>query len=157
MCACATLENGYEIIVCPLYTSRFRQSLRLSLPIPSILIDDLQSWRRASPPGQLLYVFLLQVCLLVHWLHTDNRSIAQPIEAFLLALAIFIASGRLVPKIWQHQYPTLSDSFLIASILNTIALFITDYLTYKLGGMEEYDPTAPEPSVSQAIALKKVR
>jgi hypothetical protein len=93
----------------------------------------------------------------VHWLHTDNRSIAQPIEAVLLALAIFVASGRLVPKIWQRQHPTLSDSFLIASILNTIALFITDFLTYKLGGMEEYDPTAPEPSISQAIALKKVR
>jgi hypothetical protein len=75
----------------------------------------------------------------------------------LLALAIFVASGRLVPKLLQRQYPTLSDSFLIASILNTIALFVTDVLTYKLGGMDEYDPTAPEPPISQAIALKKVR
>ena len=75
----------------------------------------------------------------------------------LLALAIFIASGRLVPKLLQRQYPTLSDSFLIASLLNIIALFITDFMTYKLGGMDEYDPTAPEPPVSQTISLKKVR
>jgi hypothetical protein len=107
--------------------------------------------------GAVIVCTLPGSCFLIHWLHTDNRSIVQPIEAFLLALAIFVASGRLVPKIWQRQYPTLSDSFLIASILNTIALFITDFMTYKLGGMEEYDPTAPEPSISQAIALKKVR
>lgn len=69
---------------------------------------------------------------------------------------MFIASGRLIPRLIQRQYPTLSDSFLIASILNTIALFATDVMTYKMGGMDEYDPTAPEPSVAQAIALKKV-
>jgi hypothetical protein len=51
----------------------------------------------------------------------------------------------------------LSDSFLIASILNAIALFITDVITYNWGGMDEYDPDAPEPPASQQIALKKVR
>jgi hypothetical protein len=51
----------------------------------------------------------------------------------------------------------VSDSLLIASILNAIALFATDTMTYKLGGMDEYDASAPEPPISRVIALKKVR
>jgi hypothetical protein len=74
----------------------------------------------------------------------------------MLGLAILIASGRLVPRIIQRQHPTVSDSFLIASILNAIGLFITDTLTYHWGGMAAEDADAPEPSVDQIIALKKV-
>jgi hypothetical protein len=48
----------------------------------------------------------------------------------------------------------VSDSFLIASILNAIGLFATDVLTYKWGGMADDD--APEPSTAQLVALKKV-
>jgi hypothetical protein len=56
----------------------------------------------------------------------------------------------------QRQSPTVSDSLLIASILNAFALFITDTLTYSWGGMAEDDADAPEPSVARRIALKKV-
>ncbi|KAF2123835.1 hypothetical protein P153DRAFT_351315 [Dothidotthia symphoricarpi CBS 119687] len=80
-----------------------------------------------------------------------------PIEAFLLALAILLASGRLIPRFLQRQYPTISDSFLIAAIINAIALFITDVMTYKWGGMAEDDPDAPEPSIAHVVALKKVQ
>jgi hypothetical protein len=78
----------------------------------------------------------------------------KPIEAVLLTLAIIIASGRLIPRLLQRQQPTVSDSFLIASILNAIGLFATDVLTYKWGGMADDD--APKPSTAQLIALKKV-
>lgn len=80
----------------------------------------------------------------------------QPIEAVLLVLALLLASARLVTRLLQKQYPTVSDSFLIASVLNAIALFITDVMTYKWGGMSEYDPDAPEPPIERTIALKKV-
>jgi hypothetical protein len=48
----------------------------------------------------------------------------------------------------------VSDSFLIASILNASGLFITDTLTYVWGGMAEEDT---ESSISRIIELKKVR
>jgi hypothetical protein len=67
---------------------------------------------------------------------------------------MLIASGRLIPRFLQRQYPTVSDSFLIASILDAIGLFITDTLTYKLGGMAEDDV---EMSTDQLMMLKKVR
>ncbi|EAT76514.1 hypothetical protein HBI56_230980 [Parastagonospora nodorum] len=78
-----------------------------------------------------------------------------PIEAVLLSLAILIASGRLLPRLAQRAQPTASDSFLIASILNAIGLFVTDVMTYKWGGMAGDD--APEPPTAQLIALKKVQ
>ncbi|KAI4713146.1 hypothetical protein J4E89_002125 [Alternaria sp. Ai002NY15] len=76
-----------------------------------------------------------------------------PIEATLMALAIFLASGRLVPRLLQRQYPTVSDSLLIASILDAIGLFVTDYLTYIWGGMTDN----AEASTARVIALKKVQ
>ncbi|KAH9881158.1 hypothetical protein J1614_001653 [Plenodomus biglobosus] len=79
-----------------------------------------------------------------------------PVEATLLALAMLIASGRLIPRLLHRQRPTTSDNFLIASILNAIALFITDVMTYSWGGMSD-DPDAPELSEDRAIALKKVQ
>ncbi|KAF2441556.1 hypothetical protein P171DRAFT_434216 [Karstenula rhodostoma CBS 690.94] len=69
-----------------------------------------------------------------------------------MALAIVIASGRLVPRALQRIYPTPSDSFLIASIFNMLALFITDTMTYQLGGMSD-----SEPSEADLIKLKKVQ
>lgn len=77
----------------------------------------------------------------------------KPIEGTLLALAMLVASGRLVPRFLQRQCPTVSDSLLIASILDAIGLFVTDYLTYTWGGMSD---DVPEPSVARVIALKKV-
>jgi hypothetical protein len=68
-----------------------------------------------------------------------------------MSLAIVLASGRLVPRVLQRINPTASDCFLIASILNMLALFITDAMTYKLGGMSD-----AEPSESDLIKLKKV-
>jgi hypothetical protein len=72
----------------------------------------------------------------------------------LLSLAMLIASGRLVPRLLQRLNPTVSDSFLLASIINAIGLFITDAMTYKWGGMASDD--APEPPEDRLIALKKV-
>ncbi|KAF1969643.1 archaeal flagellin N-terminal-like domain-containing protein [Bimuria novae-zelandiae CBS 107.79] len=75
-----------------------------------------------------------------------------PLEATLLALAIVVASGRLVPRLVQRMSPTMSDSFLVASVLNTIALFVTDVMTYDLGGISD-----DEPSEVNLIKLKKVQ
>lgn len=93
-------------------------------------------------------------------LHTHQHVVilpanvcAKPIEGTLLALAMLLASGRLVPRLLQRQCPTVSDSLLIASILDAIGLFITDYLTYIWGGMSD---DVPEPSTARVIALKKV-
>jgi hypothetical protein len=47
----------------------------------------------------------------------------------------------------------VSDSFLIASILDCLGLFITDALTYRWGGMSEDDVEIP---TDQLKALKKV-
>ncbi|EDU42623.1 conserved hypothetical protein [Pyrenophora tritici-repentis Pt-1C-BFP] len=77
-----------------------------------------------------------------------------PIEGILMGLSLLLASGRLVPRFAQRHYPTVSDSLLIVSILDVIGLFITDTMTYKLGGMSEEEM---EASVSQVIALKKVQ
>ncbi|KAE8828224.1 hypothetical protein P3342_008712 [Pyrenophora teres f. teres] len=77
-----------------------------------------------------------------------------PIEGILMGLALLLASGRLVPRFAQRQYPTVSDSLLIVSIFDIIGLFITDTMTYKLGGMSNGEK---EASMSQVIALKKVQ
>ena len=69
---------------------------------------------------------------------------------------MLLASGRLVPRFLQQHDPTVSDSLLIASILNAIELFITDTLTYKWGGMAEEDDSSSVPSKAHIIALKKV-
>ncbi|KAI0610722.1 hypothetical protein TUN205_05005 [Pyrenophora tritici-repentis] len=69
-----------------------------------------------------------------------------PIEGILMGLSLLLASGRLVPRFAQRHYPTVSDSLLIVSILDVIGLFITDTMTYKLGGMSEEEM---EASVSQ--------
>ncbi|KAL5119920.1 hypothetical protein ACEQ8H_002282 [Pleosporales sp. CAS-2024a] len=78
-----------------------------------------------------------------------------PIEAVLLSLAILVASGRLVPRLVQRLQLTVSDGFLVASIINAMGLFATDTMTYKWGGMADDD--APEPSTDGLIALKKVQ
>lgn len=72
-----------------------------------------------------------------------------------MALAIFIASGRLIPRLVTLQRLNVSDWFLVASILDAIGLFTTDYLTYKFGGMGGVD--SPDSTIEQDIALKKVR
>ncbi|USP77939.1 hypothetical protein yc1106_05213 [Curvularia clavata] len=77
-----------------------------------------------------------------------------PIESVLLGFCILVASGRLVPRLLQRQRLTLSDCLLVASILDAIGLFITDVMTYELGGMSEEDL---ETSHAQQIALKKVQ
>lgn len=92
-------------------------------------------------PSTLLYFF------------PSTNAPEKPIEGTLLALAMLVASGRLVPRFLQRQYPTVSDSLLIASILDAIGLFVTDYLTYIWGGMSD---DVPEPSTARVIALKKV-
>jgi hypothetical protein len=51
---------------------------------------------------------------------------------------------------------TLSDWLLIASGADAIALFVSDAMTYKLGGMNDYDPDAPETPVDVDIALMKL-
>lgn len=68
---------------------------------------------------------------------------------------MFIASGRLIPRLISLQHLTVSDWFLVASIVDAIGLFVTDFMTYKWGGMADDD--APEQSTEQVIALKKVR
>ncbi|UPX18612.1 uncharacterized protein EKO05_0008906 [Ascochyta rabiei] len=88
--------------------------------------------------------------------HSIVPEAVIPVEATLLALAVVIASGRLVPQLVQHHHLTISDQFLIASIFNAVALFTTDVITYKLGGMSD-DIEGPEPSIAQATALKKVQ
>lgn len=67
---------------------------------------------------------------------------------------MLVASGRLVPRLLQRQRLTLSDCLLVASILDAIGLFITDVMTYELGGMSEEEL---EITDAQQIALKKVR
>ncbi|KAH9874301.1 hypothetical protein IAQ61_004932 [Plenodomus lingam] len=79
-----------------------------------------------------------------------------PIEATVLVLAMLVASGRLVPRFLQRQLPTVSDDFLIASILNAVALFITDLMTYRWGGMSD-DWDMEDTSIAREIALKKVQ
>lgn len=70
----------------------------------------------------------------------------------MLALGIVTALGRLIPRFLHRQSFTVSDCFLIASIGNAVALFITDVMTYRWGGMGESDAS----SDALAISLKKV-
>lgn len=69
-----------------------------------------------------------------------------------MAMAILLASGRLIPRALQRMNPTVSDCFLITSIFNMLALFITDTMTYQMGGM-----AGEGPSGDGLIKLKKVR
>lgn len=101
---------------------------------------------RASPDLRVCY----SVCLL-------TRDTDQPIEATLLSLAIVFVFARLFLRlVRQRQKLTLSDWILIASLCDAIALFTTDAMAYNLGGMDEYDPKAPEPPVADQIKLMKV-
>ncbi|KDN67119.1 putative archaeal flagellin N-terminal-like domain-containing protein [Colletotrichum sublineola] len=85
------------------------------------------------------------------------KEAVVPIEAMLLTLAVSLVLARLYLRLYrQHQTLTLSDFFLIVSILDAIALFSTDAMAYKLGGMDEYDPFAPEAPANQQIELMKV-
>ncbi|KAJ8117177.1 hypothetical protein OPT61_g1556 [Boeremia exigua] len=89
--------------------------------------------------------------------HTLAPETVIPIEASLLVLATLLASCRLVPRFLQRHYPTLSDCFLVASILDAFALFITDVMTYSWGGMSGGSVKTSEPSTTRAISLKKVQ
>lgn len=51
---------------------------------------------------------------------------------------------------------TISDWILLLSAADAIALFATDAVTYKLGGMDEYDPDAPPTPVDTEITRMKV-
>ncbi|KAI8266523.1 hypothetical protein K4K58_009607 [Colletotrichum sp. SAR11_239] len=85
------------------------------------------------------------------------KEAVVPIEATLLSLAIVFVFARLFLRlVRQRQKLTLSDWILIASLCDAIALFITDAMAYNLGGMDEYDPKAPEPPVADQIKLMKV-
>lgn len=75
----------------------------------------------------------------------------------LFAVASLLVLARLTLRtIRQQQSLTISDWFLIASWLDAAALFGTDTAAYNLGGMDEYDPEAPERSMEDQIALAKV-
>ncbi|KAL0934626.1 archaeal flagellin n-terminal-like domain-containing protein [Colletotrichum truncatum] len=85
------------------------------------------------------------------------KEAVVPIEAVLLGLAVAFVSARLSLRlIRQRQALTISDWILIVALLDAIALFATDTMAYNLGGMDEYDPDAPEPSVADQIKLLKV-
>ncbi|KAK2767209.1 archaeal flagellin n-terminal-like domain-containing protein [Colletotrichum kahawae] len=85
------------------------------------------------------------------------KEAVVPIEATLLSLAIVFVFARLFLRlVRQRQKLTLSDWILIASLCDAIALFTTDTMAYNLGGMDEYDPKAPEPPVADQIKLMKV-
>ena len=79
-------------------------------------------------------------------------SHSKPIEATLLVVSIVTAFGRLIPRFFQRQSFTVSDCFLIASICNAVALFTTDVMTYRWGGMGEGHVELD----ARAIDLKKV-
>ncbi|KAK2051222.1 archaeal flagellin N-terminal-like domain-containing protein [Colletotrichum caudatum] len=85
------------------------------------------------------------------------KEAVVPIEAVLLTLAVSLVLTRLCLRlVQQRQTLTVSDWFLIVSIIDAIALFSTDAMAYKLGGMDEYDPFAPEAPEDQQIMLMKV-
>ncbi|KAK1995323.1 archaeal flagellin N-terminal-like domain-containing protein [Colletotrichum falcatum] len=85
------------------------------------------------------------------------KEAVVPIEAMLLTLAVSLVLVRLYLRvIRQRQTLTVSDWFLIISIIDAIALFSTDALAYRLGGMDEYDPFAPEAPSDQQVTLMKV-
>ncbi|OHE95097.1 archaeal flagellin N-terminal-like domain-containing protein [Colletotrichum orchidophilum] len=85
------------------------------------------------------------------------KEAVVPIEAVLLGLAIVLVLARLwLRLVRQHQKLTISDWILVVSLLDAIALFTTDTMTHNLGGMDEYDPNAPEAPVEEQIRLMKV-
>ncbi|KAH7324968.1 hypothetical protein B0I35DRAFT_172808 [Stachybotrys elegans] len=73
----------------------------------------------------------------------------------LLSLALLLTILRLFLRlVLQRTRLTLSDWLLVASCLDGIALFTTDTLAYRLGGMaDDWDPNQP---VDEQIALMKV-
>lgn len=86
-----------------------------------------------------------------------KRSIFQPVEGALLAVAVVLTSLRLFLRlVLQRTRLTASDWLLIVSSLDGIALFATDVMAYNLGGMDEYDPNAPPAPVADQIALMKI-
>ncbi|KXH53964.1 archaeal flagellin N-terminal-like domain-containing protein [Colletotrichum salicis] len=81
----------------------------------------------------------------------------QPIEAVLLGIAGVLVLARLwLRLVRQHQKLTISDWILIVSLLDATALFTTDTMAYNLGGMDEYEPNAPEAPIEEQIMLMKV-
>ncbi|KAM0552368.1 hypothetical protein ACHAPJ_007928 [Fusarium lateritium] len=85
------------------------------------------------------------------------KEAVVPIEAVLLTVATLLVLARLTLRIIrQNQSLTISDWLLIASLFDAIALFATDTAAYNLGGMDEYDPNAPERSIEDQITLLKV-
>ncbi|EXF73878.1 archaeal flagellin N-terminal-like domain-containing protein [Colletotrichum fioriniae PJ7] len=85
------------------------------------------------------------------------KEAVVPIEAVLLGLAIILVLARLwLRLVRQHQKLTISDWILIVSLLDAIALFTTDTMAYSLGGMDEYDPDAPQAPVDEQVLLMKV-
>ncbi|CAH0050900.1 unnamed protein product [Clonostachys solani] len=72
----------------------------------------------------------------------DKKAVV-PVEATLLSVALIFILLRL-------------DWLLIASGADAIALFVSDAMTYSLGGMDDYDPDAPETPVDVDIALMKL-
>ncbi|OLN81328.1 hypothetical protein CCHL11_08568 [Colletotrichum chlorophyti] len=85
------------------------------------------------------------------------KEAVVPIEATLLGLAVALVSARLFLRlVRQRQHLTISDWILIVATLDAIALFATDTMAYNLGGMDEYDPSAPEAPVEEQIRLMKV-
>ncbi|KAH7171630.1 archaeal flagellin N-terminal-like domain-containing protein [Fusarium sp. MPI-SDFR-AT-0072] len=85
------------------------------------------------------------------------KEAVVPIEAVLFGISTLLVLARLALRtIRQHQSLTVSDWFLIASLLDAAALFGTDTAAYNLGGMDEYDPSAPPRSIEDQITLMKV-
>ncbi|GKT71940.1 putative archaeal flagellin n-terminal-like domain-containing protein [Colletotrichum tofieldiae] len=85
------------------------------------------------------------------------KEAVVPIEAVLLGLAFSLVLARLYLRlIRQRQKLTISDWILIISMLDALALFSTDTMAYTLGGMDEYDPNAPEAPGDEQIRLMKV-
>ncbi|KAH7267826.1 archaeal flagellin N-terminal-like domain-containing protein [Fusarium redolens] len=85
------------------------------------------------------------------------KEAVVPIEAVLFGISTLLVLARLALRtIRQHQSLTVSDWFLIVSLLDAAALFGTDTAAYNLGGMDEYDPSAPPRSIEDQITLMKV-
>ncbi|KAH8178258.1 archaeal flagellin n-terminal-like domain-containing protein [Sarocladium implicatum] len=87
----------------------------------------------------------------------DKKAVV-PVEGALLAIAILLTSLRLFLRLGlQRTRLTTSDWLLVVSILNCIALFTTDTMAYKLGGMDDYDdPNGGPQGDAEALSLMKV-
>lgn len=86
-----------------------------------------------------------------------DKGAVVPVEATLLALAVVLTSLRLLLRlVLQRTRLTVSDWLLVASVLDAVALLVTDTMTYNLGGMDEYDPDAPPIPVADEIASMKI-